>query len=612
MKKYLFIIAAAATLALVACNKEKELRAPEEEVIAEEERPGYTYITAVAENEEGSKARIDGNSAAFSWSANCKIAVFANGTYHVSTKYQNAIGAGAKFVFDGGINAYRSDFAVYPSYLVHDGTSVLEGSASNHTAASLKITLPASYTLAQVLNNESPTPMIAVNNPFDSLEFKSICALLRLTVNYIPKDAEYLKVIFPGKKVNGEFTLTNFTPGTDGLPVVASTTAAEETITITDLGITEFCNKIINVPVPVGKLSDDDYRYVRVEAYDNTDHRINGIDTPIKVDADNGNAPLVWNPNRKTSRKVTVNLPYFTSNSKVKTYVVFAPGNLVGTLTSKPADGTIGSANNFRFAEHQYDALGNSAGNRFASINNPVDLFAWIGNSATGTFSDDQKWGIVWPNNAADAVIGNVANEYIKWDWGEIFNGVTYPVGTWRLPNKDLANSEPSSEWARLTVGRDNYSSGKVTLIHENEGADADTIAHGLVIFPDKYSHPYGFKTLINCGKGKANTSSAHYNQNIITLEEWDILEKIGGCVFLPVTNARYRSGGANVSVYNADGTYWVNSANNSAQHAAALVFSDAYICNKSLAGDGSTTLQDGKSMQRKNGCAVRLIRDVN
>ena len=80
MKKYLFIIAAAATFMLVACNKEKELRAPEEEVIAEEnlELPGYTYITAVGENEEDSKARIDGTTAHFAWSANCQIAVFAN------------------------------------------------------------------------------------------------------------------------------------------------------------------------------------------------------------------------------------------------------------------------------------------------------------------------------------------------------------------------------------------------------------------------------------------------------------------------------------------------------------------------------------------------------
>ena len=621
MKKYLFIIAAAATCLLVACSKEKELRAPEtttEETTTKEfvRLPGWTYISATGGETE--TAAIINDNAEFRWATGDTIAIFANGTYQKSAPLDASFNdsASAEFAFEG-VNAYRSDFAVYPASLVFKGNTVRGNSVANHTTTALTITLPASYKLADVQDTKSVTPMIAANEPDGTLAFKSICALLRITVKNIPKDAYTLKVSFPGKKVKGEFTLSNFTVGTDGVQAVTSTSEAEETITITDLGISAFNANglVINVPAPIGKISDDDYPYVRVGAYDMTDHKINSIDTPIKTvkDENDKDQPVAWNPSRLTSRKVTAKLPYFTTNTKTSKKVVFAPGNLVATLTSIPADGTIGSAKDFRFAEHQYDALGNCVGNRFAGINNPVDLFAWIGASATGTFDDDQKWGIVWPNNSADATIGNVGNEYIKWDWGEIFNGVTYPAGTWRLPNKDKSNGEASVEWARLTVGREgSYNSCKVTLIHENAGADADTVAHGLVIFPDGYSQPYGMIEFVNSGKGKANQSNAHYVQNIITFEQWEVLEKVGGCVFLPATNCRIRSGGANLSTYLADGAYWVNSANNYTQSSAAMVFSDAFVCNKSLNGNGTTSLQDSKSVQRKNGCAVRLIRDVN
>ena len=620
MKKYLTIIAAAAICLLTACSKEKELRAPAE-VVAEESNtefthlPGWTYIGA-GNGEVATAASIDDATAAFSWNTGDKIAIWVGDSYKVSAALDASFdgSANAEFAFEGeDIDANRADFAVYPASLVYNGTDIIPECLDDHTASALTIVLPGSYTLAQVQNNVSPTPMIAVNTPGNGLSFKSICALLRITVKYIPKDAHTLKISFPGKKVQGFFTLNNFTAGTDGVVLDDATGDDDSDIVITDLGISAFTESlVINIPVPMGVASSQEYKYVRVAAYDkfNTySHVINSIDTPIKVVE---SAPVSWTPGRKASRKVTANLPYFTVNQKINKRVVFAPGNLQADLVTVPtADAPIGAANNWRFAQHQYETIGATAANRFqaGSEGGAIDLFSFIGESATYEFADNEKYGVQHANKRSVERNGQETGESIKYSWAELFNGVSYPAGTWRLLSSAKLDGDTQSESTRAVCQRDGsfttngYVSAKAIILKEN---GTDTLAKGLVIFPDKYVHPYGVKAI---NKYSHSTHSAsHYNENILTFEEWELMEKVGGCAFLPVTSVRYGSGNT-LTQYAGSAAYWAD-VTLSTDHGSGIEISDTYYGTKTLAG--KTAITASKSTQRQYGLGVRLVRDVN
>lgn len=613
MKK-LYIFSAVLLVVAAACSQENVPAADESQAQSQEVQPvdepvKVTYIEAYFD--DGTKASIGGGGGAFSWSVGDKIAVYTADGYKMSDALE-AAASSATFSFSGS-NAFedagRTDLAVFPASMVFDGESVRSGSASNHTTSSLTITLPASYTLAQAQDNETPRPMIATNTPGSGLAFKSICALVRVTVNNLPKDTYSLKVSFPGKKVQGDFTLGDLTVGTSGV-VTASTAGEDDTVTITDLGISEFTTSlVVNVPVPMGVASSQEYLYVRVGAYDSTNHKINSIDTPIKVEE---SVPTAWAPGRTAGKKVTATLPYFLTNDKTKKKIVFAPGNLQGTITAKPTSDSdkYGAAGSWRFASHQYDALGDCSGNKFGAVGQDLDLFSWIGASATYDYESapDSKWGVIWPNNSADAeAVGSTHPEKIKYSWAELFNGVTYPAGTWRLPNGDKEGGDSSTEWQRLVYARTTTSGYVVAKATIKNGEDL--VARGLIVFPDTYTHPYGVKALVNYGR--ADSAAGHYADNEITLAEWDILENVGGCAFLPVTSNRIRSGGANTSTNISDAAYWADYSTNTTQ-GCIMVASDADVSAKSLNGNSSTTISVAKSCLRKNGCAVRLIRDVN
>lgn len=200
---------------LVACNKEQDM--PVSENLPQEAQlvrtPGWTYIGAQAG--DVTKSSIDDVSAAFSWNTGDQIAVFSGDTYYVSQPLASTYDGtnAAVFAFDSDIESGRKDFAVYPANLVMDGTTVRPNSGLAHDDSMITISLPGSYKLADVQGEVSPTPMIAVNASGSGLAFKSICALVRITVKNIAWDAKSIIVRFPGKKVQGEFDLISFVAG---------------------------------------------------------------------------------------------------------------------------------------------------------------------------------------------------------------------------------------------------------------------------------------------------------------------------------------------------------------------------------------------------------------
>lgn len=609
MKKYLIICA---TLLMAACSREGIIITKEvaDEVVVEEPQPAedpaekVTYIEAKSEK---TKASIDDATAAFTWNTGDKVAVYAGG-YKISDDLSSTYdGQGsATFAFSGSEafdDADRANFAVFPASLAYDGNGNLY--ASDVTASSLKVNLPASYTLAQVQGEVSPVPMIATNAPNGGLTFKNICALVRLTVNNISKDANTLKITFPGKKVQGEFTLTGVTAGTTAT-VTANTSGADDTITITDLGISAFTSGlVISVPVPTGVASSLEYGDVVVGAYDANNHKIHSIATPIK--------DTPWVPTRLSAKKVTANLPVFTVANDKK--VVFAPGNLKAVLAATFATDKPSYASSWSFAAHQYDAIGDyTPANKTYSDNSfrspyvgvVFDLFAWFGQSATGfvdDYADDKyKYGIIRPSSNIRSFTGETKNEDILLDWGHntISDSIgEYPVDTWRTPSPE--------DWDMAILTRNNHVFLRATI------TDASPVAHGLIITPDQYSHPAGVAAFSN-----TNVSDGACSDNEYTINDWEKLEA-AGCVFFPMTNHREKSSGALATAWPGDGCYWTNkAASGSTPKSKAFLFTDTSLGTvtsiKVNGVDTQMTFVDCNftTLYRYIGYAVRLVRDVN
>lgn len=581
MKKYLIICA---TLLMAACSREEAIVTEEvvDEVVVEEPQPAedpaekVTYIEAKSEK---TKASIDDATAAFTWNTGDKVAVYAGG-YKISDDLSSTYdGQGsATFAFSGSEafdDADRANFAVFPASLAYDGNGNLY--ASDVTASSLKVNLPASYTLAQVQGEVSPVPMIATNAPNGGLTFKNICALVRLTVNNISKDANTLKITFPGKKVQGEFTLSAVNPGSSAV-VTANTSGADDTITITDLGISAFTSGlVISVPVPTGVASSLEYGDVVVGAYDANNQKIHSIATPIK--------DTPWVPTRLSAKKVTANLPVFSVAADKK--VVFAPGNLQATLSEAVYTKTSGSyigtqfwgAKSWSFAANQYTAIGKTAKNALSdpAEDDVVDLFSWIGESMA--FTDGRKYGIlkVVSTSGTSSFVGNTP-ESLLFDWASVMP--SYPSGAYRTLS--------SSEWTYLLLTGGRSAKSRCVKVQLNG------TLNGLVIFPDNYSYS---EALAQFTTDYLNRTATAFDGVILSQVEWETLEK-AGCAFLPATGSRGYSEG-NVVLSEDELWYWTTTSKSSGGQVYSL-----WIHNGNIVAAQGTA--------RYSGCAVRAARDVN
>ena len=231
--------------------------------------------------------------------------------------------------------------------------------------------------------------------------------------------------------------------------------------------------------------------------------------------------------------------------------VLFAPGNLQATYN--------GSSWTWAFAEHQWDYIGNAAGNTSVTDSSPfitgtgtVDLFGWVG--ASSTWNDVRKFGITssasW--NSTDGY-GNVIGETMKAEWNSTNLNITNGGGyRWRTLTQD--------EWRYLGLSRPgatvNGTAG-VRYTHCTINTDG-TEVNGVIFFPDGAEYTYSeFTTLGNLnddfGTGDYSTKC--------TSTQWAALAS-KGCAFLPAGGGRTR--GTVVQLAGEYGGYWTSSASKS------------------------------------------------
>lgn len=238
----------------------------------------------------------------------------------------------------------------------------------------------------------------------------------------------------------------------------------------------------------------------------------------------------------------------FSVSSTKKVY--FSKGNLQATYN--------GSDWSWAFAEHQWDYIGNAAGNTkvtatspFISENATVDLFGWVG--ASSTWTGVNKYGITSSSATNNTNgYGNVASETLKSDWGTL-------IGSgWRTLSMD--------EWTYLLKTRTvNGGTGENKSYTLNQSVNGKK---GMVIYPDNY------------------TGAVYSGSNWASFEA-------AGCVFLPAAGWRE---GTTIQNINDRGFYWSSTPANT---------TDA----KSMFFAGGLDLSG--TYWRNFGFSVRLVREV-
>ena len=248
----------------------------------------------------------------------------------------------------------------------------------------------------------------------------------------------------------------------------------------------------------------------------------------------------------------------FSVSSTKKVY--FSKGNLQYQASS----------NTWRFAEHQYDYVGNAAGNNTSSDRDTqsgwIDLFGW-GTSGKTFASGYGSHYQPWKKSTTSSYYGptgtnNLTGTYANGDWG-----VNMGSGWRTLTGNNIG------EWNYLFNTR-TVNGGQGSGHSYTKGQKVNNVL-GVVLYPDDYT-------------GAAYTTGAN----------WATFES-AGCVFLPAAGWRNE---ATVNSVGSYGAYWSSTAydTNNARH---LSFSS---------NGGLYTVNPTSYNGRSSGYSVRLVHDAN
>lgn len=260
----------------------------------------------------------------------------------------------------------------------------------------------------------------------------------------------------------------------------------------------------------------------------------------------------------------------------------FAPGNLQATYN--------GSSWTWKFADHQWDYMGNAAantsinGNGTVSSNGTVDLFGWVG--ASSTWTGVAMYGISNSTSLnSTSTYGNVATESLKADWGSIPGVVSaYGDGWYTLSSTEWGYVISNRTSGATVNGTSNARYTQATINTDGTGVN------GVILFPDGVTIAAGEATTW----GAINNTSAWATK--CTTAQWSALES-KGCVFLPAAGGR---NGSSVHSVGSGGRYWSStSSSSSVDYAYYVDFSSGYMYPNNY-------------IDRYRGYSVRLAREID
>ncbi len=248
--------------------------------------------------------------------------------------------------------------------------------------------------------------------------------------------------------------------------------------------------------------------------------------------------------------------------------VHFAPGNLQYNAmlgTHQCADGTT-KQGTWRFADHQYDALGYANQNASSTYNGWIDLFSWGTSGYT-----KQPWELSYYD-----VKSNLIGNYAKGDWG-VYNAISNGGNT-----PSLWRTLLFAEWRYIILTRNNASNLK-------SRATVNSI-HGYILLPDLWELPQGISFTPLTNDWTANT----YNSS-----QWSLMEA-NGAVFLPASG--YRDPISLEVIYDGGaGLYWTATAGTGYDQVASAIFFNSKKTDPSIS-----------EWSKTYSCSVRLVQDIN
>ena len=260
-------------------------------------------------------------------------------------------------------------------------------------------------------------------------------------------------------------------------------------------------------------------------------------------------------------------LAEFSVSDSTKVY--FSQGNLQYQASSKT----------WRFAEHQWDFVGDSInGNVYengvksdnAKISSTYD--GWIDNFGWGTSGYNGKNPYMTSTNYSDYGDGYNDIAGTNYDWG-VYNAISNggnQTGQWRTLTQ--------SEWTYVIANRTDarYLRGSATVNGVN----------GLILLSDNWTLPTGVTFTYGGEHG--------WSQNTYSASDWSKMEA-NGAVFLPAAGYRGRAG---VYYVGSGGNYWSSSANEYYYNFAYYLFFHSYGV-------------DPSASSHRCGRSVRLVQNV-
>lgn len=289
---------------------------------------------------------------------------------------------------------------------------------------------------------------------------------------------------------------------------------------------------------------------------------------------------------------LTVGIPVFVA-TEVNQGGVF-PGAINGKFTIN-ADGDQvyfsqgnlqyqASTGTWRFAENQYDYVGNANSNISSTYDGWIDLFGWGTSGWNNGNTYYQPWDYQNNGNSSQGYgYGptdgtcyeyNLTDTYANADWG-VYNAIS---NGGNVPNQWRALT--NNEWYYVINTRSPLSGIRFAKAVVNG-------VNGIVILPDNWN-PAIYEL------NNANESGAAFIVNVITFSDWSIIES-NGAVFLPA--AGYRNINS-LSSIGSSGLYWSVSGA-STGYAKDVIFS---IDNFS----------SSRTVTRFGGRSVRLVRSAD
>ena len=281
------------------------------------------------------------------------------------------------------------------------------------------------------------------------------------------------------------------------------------------------------------------------------------------------------------------------------------PGALVGQFSVSSTDKVYFSKGNLQytkstgiwsFMDHQYSTVettDQAIGDDYAN-QDVVSLFGWgtsgwnNGNTYYQPYntayvsSSGSSKGYGYGPKDGSTYTYNLTGTYANADWGHnaISNGGN-TANTWRTLTKDEWTYLFNTRSASTVNGTENARYAKAYLFGTT---------HGVIIFPDVYSHPAG----VTAPTGINATSSTSWYGNKYTATDWAKMEA-AGCVFLPAAGWRDATTIRKVNEYVR---YWT-----STYYSASMAHN---------VGIENTIMTPANYNQKNYGYAVRLVHDAN